>query len=499
MPGFFKNIFKKTRQLRESLWLDELYLKRRWYIVLMRIIAIFWRGVFDNSLFSRAAALSYSSLLALAPILGFFVLLSGSFLKVDPETHIKHALVFVAPSLEQYVDDGSSIGAAAADAGDDITVDQRKEMHEAFDILIHHMISGVRENVRDISRSGRSVAGIIGATILVWLGITLLIAIENAMNDIWGVKRGRGWGRKFVLYWSVLSLGILASVALLGLSSSTTLEKFLVSQQTTAPSWLTPVLSIIGLTMVLTFFYKLFPNTRVRLAPALVGGAVAAMLLVANNVLSMLYIRSVLSIQSLYGSVGILLVMMLGLYLFWAFLLLGAQLTYAVQNAQFLADQKSWQNASERTRETITFAAFIFVSRRFSRCESPLSADEIAETMLVPTNILNESLGKLCEMGFVTAMDDGSEDGGSDRPCFIPARPLKSVSFQTFRTAYASNGVDKGTAKLRMVDPLVDMYRHSMEDAVRSVSNDGIDVLLEKTAAQVASEKKDEGGKVAKS
>jgi membrane protein len=487
-----KRLSVSIRQISESLWLDELYLKRRWYIVLMRIMAIFGRGVMDNSLFNRAAALSYSSLLALAPILGIMVLISGSFLRVNPEGHIKQALVFIAPSLEQYVGEGATTSGYAAQeaqsrAEDPEIAAQRRDMQTAFDLLIKHMISGVRDNVQGISKSGKSVASIIGVGILVWMGLTLLIAIENAMNGIWGVKRGRAWGRKFVLYWTVLSLGILASVALVGLTSTTTLTKVFKAAPVGArlAGASTSVLSLVALALVLTLFYKLFPNTRVRFLPALVGGLVAALLLVTNNVLSMMYIRSVVSIQSLYGSVGVLLVMMLGLYLFWAFLLLGAQLTYAVQNAQFLADQKAWKNASERTRETITFAAFIMISRRFSRCQPPLSADELAEVLRVPANILNECLGRLCEMGFATAMEMGMDKSDPDRICFIPARPLKSITFAGFRAGYAALGADRGVAQLRSVDPLVDLYRVRMEEASAAIPAESIEELLERTDANL--------------
>ena len=329
------------------------------------------------------------------------------------------------------------------------------------------------------------MASVIGVGMLVWIGLTLLFATENAMNSIWGVRNGRSWGNRFVLYWTVLSLGLLATLAMIAVSSTTKMAKVMEalpfgSSLAGAIVFISPVLAVAGLAIVLTCFYKFFPNTRVRLKPALVGGLVVALLLVANDELSMMYIRSVISIQSLFGSVGIILVMMLGLYLFWAFLLMGAQLTYAVQNAQFLADQKAWRNASERTRETLTFAAFVVISRRFVRCQSPLSADEIAESMRVPTNILNECLDRLCEMGLVTPLSDERDDR-ADRVCFTPARPLNSVTFASFRGSYAAQGTDTGVTQLREVDPLVDLYRRRMEEANSTIAHENIEALLQET------------------
>ncbi|HNX05851.1 MAG TPA: hypothetical protein PKI32_10140, partial [Opitutales bacterium] len=155
---------------------------------------------------------------------------------------------------------------------------------------------------------------------------------------------------------------------------------------------------------------------------------------------------------------------------------------YAVQNAQFLADQKAWENASERARETTTFAAFVLVSRRFAECDGPLSADEIAERLRVPSNILNESLSRLCEMNFLTALEGGRDESGAERTCFTPARPLRTVTFASFRKTYASHGADRGVEMLRRVDPLVDAYRNEMETALEGTEKADIETLIAKTA-----------------
>ena len=497
--------------------------------------------MFENSLFSRASALSFSSLLALAPILGIFVILSGSFLRVNTEDHVKQALFLIAPSLEEYVN-GDGVPAPAqtlppqqaapapaappnaaatplppkaqnpapaastaqtpapaatpphaapqqalsTPAAPVLSPDQKQahEMNHALDLLISHMIQGVRDNISGISKSGKSVASVIGGLVLIWMGIILLVAVENTMNNIWGVKSGRAWSKKLVLYWALLSLGILGALALVGLSSAATLGKILgslpfgtdLSRHTTSVG---AVLTGISLTLILTLFYKFFPNTRVRFRPAFIGGFVAALLLVANKLFATMYINRVITIQSLFGSMGIILVLMFGLYLFWAFLLIGAQLTYAVQNAKFLADQRAWAHASSRARETIAIASLVLVSRRFSRCEPALSSDEIAEALRVPSNVLNEALVKLCEMGFLTALESNSpERRGSDRLCFTPARPISSITFATFHNAYMGLGEDRGVEQLREADPVVDLFWQHMTEAVDSLSGDSIEALL---------------------
>jgi DNA-binding transcriptional ArsR family regulator len=148
-----------------------------------------------------------------------------------------------------------------------------------------------------------------------------------------------------------------------------------------------------------------------------------------------------------------------------------------VQNARFIADQKAWENASEEARETTTFAAFVLICRRYSACLSPLSADEIAEKLRVPGNIVNESLARLGDMGLVTALEDG-RGSDTERTCFLPARPLKTVTLASFRKGYSMRGADRGTALLRKRDPLVDSYRERMEALLEGLPGEDMDALL---------------------
>ncbi|MDV7401933.1 YhjD/YihY/BrkB family envelope integrity protein, partial [Arthrospira platensis SPKY1] len=84
-----------------------------------------------------------------------------------------------------------------------------------------------------------------------------------------------------------------------------------------------PLISLFALTALLTFAYQFFPNTQVNFFPALIGALLTCILLFINNYLSILYVHRVITLQSLYGSVAIIPVLMFGLYFFWVFILMG--------------------------------------------------------------------------------------------------------------------------------------------------------------------------------
>ena len=96
------------------------------------------------------------------------------------------------------------------------------------------------------------------------------------------------------------------------------------------------------------------------------------------------YVHRVITQQSLYGSLGIVPVFMIGLYIFWFFVLIGGQITYSIQNADLLTHQSAWNNISVHTRETVALAAFTLICRRFRDCREAYSSGELTDRIRVP-------------------------------------------------------------------------------------------------------------------
>jgi len=88
------------------------------------------------------------------------------------------------------------------------------------------------------------------------------------------------------------------------------------------------------LTGVLALAYRMIPNTKVQWSCSVVGALVVTGLLLINNFAAFLYLRRVIMTRSLYGSLGIVPVLMLGLYVFWLFVLIGCQISFAVQKTE---------------------------------------------------------------------------------------------------------------------------------------------------------------------
>jgi membrane protein len=409
-----------------------------WSYALLRVVSISATSFFDTKTLSRAADLSFSSMLGLGPLIGIAVMVASTVLgERDPDLAsdaLNRVITFVAPQLNQY--EKPNNGAVV--------------VNPQLVALINGFIKGAQSEA----------VGVVGALLLVGIVLFLFKSIEDAFNEIWGVRRGRSLLTRVVLYWTVLTLGgvvFFASVALLGagafvnvffgrLPFGTEIVQFL--------RWSLPSISFVLLVGVLGSFYRAIPNTRVRWVAALSGALVVALLLSANNVLGFLYLKRVLLTKSLYGSLGIIPVLMFGLYVFWLFVLIGGHISYAVQNVHVRNSQLAWGSLSAANRERLSLAVLMAICRRFHACQPPMSVPELSDAVRLPTQVLNECLNRIVDLGFVMSVPQarGAHSAGM---LYQPARPLKRITLLQFKSAADNQGADPVGDALDRIDPAV--------------------------------------------
>ena len=230
----------------------------------------------------------------------------------------------------------------------------------------------------DASQSG--AVGISGIIVLVLIVVQLFSSIEGALNDVWGVKRGRSCLR-FGNYWTVIAgyragryrFAILAAQALKWSDFAANLPDLVWLE--TLIRWISKTGSFLMLSAVLATFYRFIPNTIVTWRASFIGAICALGPIVANNLAAFtLYSNRVQLDQTLYGSLAIVPVLMYGMYFFWLFILLGGRVSYAVQNAHFKSDNIAWDKLNFASGKYLSFST---ICRRFRGCQPALSGREL--------------------------------------------------------------------------------------------------------------------------
>lgn len=267
---------------------------------------------------TRAAALSFSSLLGLGPLVALIVIIATPILgQHDPlvaARALDRVMHLVAPQIHQY--EQLNRGSPA--------------MSQAYNPKLMEIIDGF------VTGAHREAIGTFGAISLLVIVVLLFSSIENSFNEIWGVRHGRSFLGAMLFHLTFFLVGsVLFFSAAVLLSAGAFLNVFVEHVPVAGPPF--RVLLTLGafalLAGVLTLGYRLIPHTPVRWKPALVGAAVGAGLLLINNFVAFLYLRRVFLTRSLYGSLGVLPVLMIGLYIFWLFVLIGGHISFAVQNS----------------------------------------------------------------------------------------------------------------------------------------------------------------------
>ena len=167
-----------------------------------------------------------------------------------------------------------------------------------------------------------------GTLFLLAAAIALLLTVENAFNQIWGVRRNRPFVQRVAMYLLILALGPL----LLGVSLWAASYLFGVSLGLLGPlpkAWhfvldLGPA-ALAWASLAALFFY--LPNTRVRKRDAIVGGLLASAAIELGKRGFTAYLLKLPTYKAVYGSFAVIPLFLLWVHFSWLATLAAAMVT----------------------------------------------------------------------------------------------------------------------------------------------------------------------------
>jgi membrane protein len=379
--------FPQLRERAERLLFDRHDLPvapANWLLDLLRYPYALVRDLVAGELNLRAMSLVYTTLLSLVPLAAFaFAVLKGLGVHRDLEPLIYE---FLRPVGER--------------AG---------ELTAQF----MHFVDNVRGDL----------LGSVGLAFLLYTVVATIQKLEEAFNFAWHVERPRSVMRRVSEYLSLMVVGPVFIVVVFSMFSAVSGRSML---------WLAkhePLASIargLGLfvpylfvTGVFTFLYSFIPNTRVRFRAALVGGLAAGLLWAASGALFTRVVAASTNMVAIYAGFAIFLATLIWIYLSWLILLIGAQLSFYVQNPRYLRVGQGQVRLTSALRERLAFTVMLLVARKFVAGEPPWRQRDLAEDLEIPGSALASVIRSLERAGLLTLSED--ED-------LIPARDLESIA-----------------------------------------------------------------------
>ena len=247
-----------------------------------------WLRFLDDRLFQAAAALAYTTAFALVPLAVVVLGVLAAFPTFQQ----------LSGDLIDYV--LSNFVPSSADA-------------------IKGQLSALTGNIAQLTAAGT-------VALVVSLLVTLN-SVESTFNRIWRVASARPQLSRYLVNWTVLTLGALLAAASLSVSARffalPVFNNPLGHELVRLSVGFAPVLIELAVVMLV---YRVVPHHTVKWRHAFAGALLAVLLLEVIKVALGLYLGSFQGYQKLYGALAFIPILMLWIYLGWVAILLGASL-----------------------------------------------------------------------------------------------------------------------------------------------------------------------------
>ena len=200
-----------------------------------------------------------------------------------------------------------------------------------------HLYDAVDKVFNYVDRTNFAALGMVGTFLLLIAVLIVINGIEEAMNAIWQVEQSRKLGRKIMNYMALMiicpltiNLGIGATAMLNTPAIARHLDIFI--PLIWVQGLLFKLVPLFLLTITFVILYLFLPNTKVKVKAAWIGGLAGAVGLMTLQKVFILLQVGVANYNAIYGSFATVPLFLLWLHSAWLVFLLGAEVAFTTQH-----------------------------------------------------------------------------------------------------------------------------------------------------------------------
>lgn len=250
-----------------------------------------------------------------------------------------------------------------------------------FDTFVPGSSEVVLEKVREFSAKANQLT-LVGIGVLVVSTMLMIKQLEEALNRIWRVTDTRTRLARFLSYWGTISFGVpMIGVAVTVAGYDFGADFMIDFRESPLMDFVRDAIPPIATTVTFTFLYYVVPSCHVRFIHALFGGlAISILFLVAKEIFT--WLVPTFPSQVIYGALAALPLFVLGLYLLWVFVLLGAISVRTLATSQ-------WEEVSNPIPQAVKCARVLFLLQQAHLKGTAISDSDIVHS--VPMNRTEQS------------------------------------------------------------------------------------------------------------
>jgi membrane protein len=385
----------------------------RFVIFQIKLWIHFFRLLKKNRSDQQAAALSYHTMFGIVP-LAVVMLMVFQFFPAYQDAGQK---------IKNYV--YSQLHLATIEYPDPVNPNTNIKLTDNLDAIIAKVFAGFNQGT----------IAVLGAVLIIFAALMMLLTIEAAFDQIWGVGISRSILHRIVNYWAILTLAPLLLATAIYVATKyaaiSQIQKTLLSH--TAPAVVSYFASATGFFLL----YLLLPNTKVKVRAAIWGAIIAAIVWTIVKWGFTLYVVKFIPYNQVYGALGLIPLGVFWIYLSWLIVLFGLQLTYTTQHlntldaAEIAAAQKQEEYfiASDLTIMNIVGE----IASAFKTGNGAVEAETISAKLNMPPEFTEKVLSHLVAKGILSQVSEPKEG-------FLPAKSPDDMKLSEIADAIAVAG-----------------------------------------------------------
>jgi membrane protein len=319
------------------------------------------------------------------------------------------------------------------------------------------------------------VLGSLGVLILLYTTLSMIQKVEESFNFVWRVEQPRSLVRRVSEYVSVMVVGPALIVAALGLIAAfahTTAVQALAKYEPfgtmlVASGHLTPYVLVTG---VFTFVYAFMPNTKVQFLAALIGGLFAGVVWAATGMIFTSFVVESTRTIVVYASFAIVIVALIWLHVSWLILLLGAQLSFYVQNPQYLRPGRGLIQLNAGLRERVALSIMYLVVNDYRKADHRWTTNSLADHLDLPGAALSPIVTALERRKLLVLCEDET---------WVPARDPQMIELVEVLEAVRHDTAGPRLGRIRDIAPAVAAARAAEEAMAKSLKGKTVNDLVE--------------------
>ena len=268
----------------------------------------------------------------------------------------------------------------------------------------------------------------VGLLFMLYTVLMLVSNVEDAFNEIWQVTKPRSIFRTFTDYLAMFFCFPIIIVVTSGISIfMATIADSMPNYLMLGPAirFLIDMIPYVLMIIMFIALYTFMPNTHVNVRHVIVPSVLAG---IAMQGLQIFYIHSQIFLSgynAIYGSFAALPLFMLWVQISWTICLFGAELCYANQYLDYYDYDTNTGEISYRNRMMMCALLMSCICRRFAEGGKPYSSSSLRYETGIPIRIVNDLLKELLAAGLIVEMTS-DEKGETSR--FMPAEDIKNLT-----------------------------------------------------------------------